>query len=75
MAKTVTLTFTDAEAARVLEALGAKLGLNDAQGQRRSATAAEAKQFVVNVLAQEVHDHFLRKGTEALAKPAPLAVT
>ena len=75
MTKSITLTVSDTEADRVLEALGAKLGLNDAKGQRRSATAAEAKQYIVNVLAQDVHDHFTRKAREAAAKPAPLTVT
>ena len=61
--------FTEGDLARILEALGSKLGLG------RDATIAEAKQYIVNVVAQDVHDYFRRKGAEALAKPAPLAVT
>lgn len=66
----ITLTTDAAEAARIAEALGVgKLGLG------RNATPAEVKQYLWNVLAQDVHDYFTRKAREAAAKPAPLVVT
>ena len=71
----IKLTFTNAEFDRAAETLGAKLGLTDEKGARRNADAADTKTYLVNVLAQDVHDHFRRKTADAAVKPAPLAVT
>ena len=62
---TMTITTTAPQAARLAEALGRLLGLKDANGAPRDATAAEVKDHVIQGFRNSVHAYERQKATAA----------
>lgn len=62
---TLTINTTAAQDARIAEAFGACLGLMDANGQPRNATAAEVKAYYVNHMRDFVHSYETEKRANA----------
>lgn len=62
---TLTITTTSQQDARIVEAFGARLGLVDANGQPRNATAAEIKAYYVNDLREYVYSYETEKRAKA----------
>lgn len=68
---TLTITTTASQDARIVVAFGAELGLRDAQGVIRNATAAEVKAAVIAYITQVV----LEREKTAARVSAEAAVT
>ena len=66
----ITITTTAPQDARLGPAFGDLLGLRNAQGQPRSATAAEAKAYLVSHMRQIVTTYEDRLAHAAVAPPA-----
>ena len=62
-----TLTVSAADADRIAVAMGLWLGLRDASGAVRSATAAECKQALARWLQRLVHSYEIQRETEKIS--------
>lgn len=71
---TLSIDMTAQQATRVAAALGKDRGLTDANGAPRSATAAEVRAWVIDVLKRLVHGTELRAAQEAVQQPSNLDI-